>query len=66
MSDEIIKDVWRAKDALAKECNFDIETLAAEIRRREEASGRPAADLSEETSPRRRPADPQRGAPPRD
>jgi hypothetical protein len=46
MTDEIIQEVWRAKERLARTFNYDVETLAAEMRRRQETSGRKLVDLS--------------------
>jgi hypothetical protein len=40
MSDEIIQDLWQAKDRIAKECTYDISALAAELRKRQEQPGR--------------------------
>lgn len=45
MTDEIIQEVWRAKDELAKQFNYDIDALAAELRRRQENSGREVVNL---------------------
>jgi hypothetical protein len=46
MSDEVIRELWRVKDELAKEFNYDIGALAAEIRRRDKESGETIVDLS--------------------
>ena len=46
MTDEIIEDVWRAKEAVAKACHYDIDELVAEMRRREKTSPRRIVDLS--------------------
>ncbi len=40
MSDEIIKEVWKIKDRIAKRFQYDVVSLAAELRRRQERSGR--------------------------
>jgi len=50
LTDEIIQEVWRAKDLLAKTFNYDVEALAAEMRRRQEMSGRNVVDLSKESA----------------
>ena len=46
MPDEIVREVWRTKDRLAKEFNYDIR-LAEEPRRREKESGWKVVNLSE-------------------
>jgi hypothetical protein len=35
MSDEIIRDVWRAKDAIAAAHGHDVKRLAAHLRQRQ-------------------------------
>ena len=35
MADEIIEEVWRIKDEIAREHGYDIHRLAAYLRRRE-------------------------------
>ncbi|MHC4444299.1 MAG: hypothetical protein ACYTF1_25075 [Planctomycetota bacterium] len=52
MPDEIIQEVWRSKDRLAKEFEYNIDALAAELRRRQEQSGRKVVNLSKETPKR--------------
>jgi hypothetical protein len=46
MADEVIRELWRVKDAMAKRFNYDVDALAAELRRRQKESGRPVVDLS--------------------
>ena len=46
MTDEIIREVWRAKDRLAKVYNYDIDALAAELQRRQKESGREVVNLA--------------------
>ena len=53
MSDEIIRELWRIKDDLAKKFNYDIGALAAEIRRRDKESGEEVVDLSRRNPVRR-------------
>ncbi len=36
MADEIIEEVWRIKDEIAREHGYDVERLAAHLRRREQ------------------------------
>ena len=50
MSDEIIREVWRAKDEIAKRFNYDMDALAAELRRRQKESGREVVNLEEEAA----------------
>jgi hypothetical protein len=49
MTDEIIQEVWQAKSALAKRFNYDLDALAAEIRRREKESGRKVVNLAKQS-----------------
>jgi len=46
MTDEIIQEVWQAKDRLAKQFNYDIDALAAELQRRQKESGREVVNLA--------------------
>jgi len=50
MPDEIIREVWRAKDELAKQFNYDIEALAAELQKRQKESGRKVVNLEKESA----------------
>jgi len=50
MTDEIIREVWRAKDELAKQFNYDMEALAAELRKRQKESGRKVVNLEKESA----------------
>ncbi|MGD0654945.1 MAG: hypothetical protein ABSA16_11410 [Thermoguttaceae bacterium] len=50
MSDEIIQEVWRSKDQIAKEFNYDIAALAADLQRQQQQSGRKIVNLAEEAS----------------
>ena len=45
MADEIIQEVWRAKDRIAKRFHYDLDALAAELRRSQKRSGRKAVNL---------------------
>jgi hypothetical protein len=40
MTDEIIQEVWRAKDLIAKAFHYNVDELAAEMRSREKKSNR--------------------------
>ncbi len=55
MADGIIREVWRAKDRLAKEFSHDLAALAAELRRQQVRSGRKVVNLAKPTA--------QQGAP---
>lgn len=57
MTDEIIQEVWSVKDFFAKAFNYDVEALAAEMRRRQEKSDRKIVDLSKESAQQARAAD---------
>jgi len=46
MADEIIQEVWRSKDRLAKQFNYDLSALAAELRKRQQQSGRTVVNLT--------------------
>jgi hypothetical protein len=49
MTDEIIREVWRAKDELAKRFNYDIDALAAELQKRQRESGRKVVNLEKKS-----------------
>jgi hypothetical protein len=51
MTDEIIEEVWQAKDQLAKRFNYDLDALAAELRKRERESGRKVVNLAKQALP---------------
>lgn len=44
MADEIIEEVWRIKDEIAREHGHDVERLAAYLRRREQERALRKAD----------------------
>lgn len=46
MSDEIIEELWRIKDEIAREHGYDIESLAAYLQRKERTERRRVVDLS--------------------
>lgn len=46
MGDEIIKEVWQAKDRLAKQAGYKLDSLARELRKRQERPGKRIIDLS--------------------
>jgi len=45
MADEIIRELWQIKDAMAREHGYDVDALVAHLRRLEPGSGRVVADL---------------------
>ena len=45
MADEIIEELWRIKDDMAREHGYDIKRLAAYFQRREREGGRPVLGL---------------------
>jgi microcystin degradation protein MlrC len=55
MTDEIIRELWQAKDEIAKQFNYDVEALAAELRKRQRESGRQVVNLEEESAKRTTP-----------
>ena len=48
MTDEILQEVWRAKDRLAREFNYNLEALAAELRKRQQQTGRKVVNLAKD------------------
>ena len=46
MSDEIIQELWRIKDTIAKKFDYDINSLADELRKREATSKREILNLA--------------------
>jgi hypothetical protein len=53
MTDEIIQEVWQAKDRLAREFNYDMDALAADLRKRQKDSGRKVVNLADHGQPPR-------------
>ena len=45
MSDEIIEELWRIKDSIAREHGYDIEALVAYLQSKEKAEDRQIVDL---------------------
>ena len=46
MSDQIIEELWQIKDSIAREHDYDIESLVAHLQTRQQAAGRQVVDLS--------------------
>jgi hypothetical protein len=51
MTDEIVEELWQVKDNLAKEFNYNLDALAAELQRRQKESGREVVNLARAPSP---------------
>ena len=45
MADQVIEELWRIKDAMAREYGNDIARLAADLRARQGEQGHPVVDL---------------------
>ena len=48
--DLVLREVWRAKDALSAQYGHDLDKLFAETSRREKLSGHPLASLQTKTA----------------
>ena len=46
MADEIIRELWRIKDEIAREYDYDLDALVAHLRDESRKSGRSPVDLS--------------------
>ena len=46
MKDEIIKEVWKAKDQIARECGHDLNKLAALLRKKQQERGHETVNLT--------------------
>ena len=45
MSDEIIKELWEIKDGIAREHEYDVDRLVANLRARKRPAGQQVVDL---------------------
>jgi hypothetical protein len=45
MADEIIRELWQIKDAIAREFDYNVEALVAHLRSAESRSDRTVVDL---------------------
>jgi len=45
MADEIIRELWAAKDAIARECGHDLDALVARLQAGRRDGDRPVVDL---------------------
>jgi hypothetical protein len=48
MTDEILQEVWKAKDGISAECGYDVKRLVRELRLKEAASTAHVIDLHAE------------------
>lgn len=46
MKDEIIQQVWKAKDQLMRECEYDLAKLAILLRQRQQERGHEVVNLT--------------------
>ena len=46
MADEIIQELWDAKDAIAREHGYDVDSLFEHLRAKQQREGRRVVDLS--------------------
>lgn len=45
MSDEVIKEIWKIKDSIAREHGYDIDRIVAYLRTKQRPKGHPVVDL---------------------
>ncbi|MGE5295719.1 MAG: hypothetical protein ACM3VT_12900 [Solirubrobacterales bacterium] len=46
MKDEIIEEVWKAKDEIARECGYDLNKLAERLRKAQDQEKRRVVDFT--------------------
>jgi hypothetical protein len=51
MNDEIMKEIWKNKDEIARENSHDIDKLAKAMKKKEKNSGHKVIDLSKTRHP---------------
>ena len=54
MADEIVRELWRIKDEIAQEYDYDLDALVAHLRDESRKSGRSPVDLSSSRAPAER------------
>ena len=54
MSDEIIQEIWKIKDEIAKECGYNLEQLVSRLRQKEKMASSPTVDLSADNTVNRK------------
>ena len=52
MADEIIRELWRIKDGIAREHGYDIDRLFAYLRTKKRPAGQRVVDLTGEVADR--------------
>ena len=60
MRDEIIQEVWKAKDAVAARHNHDVRRLVEHLRSEEKSSGARVVDLHARRHSQEKPGKPQK------
>lgn len=48
MKNEILEELWKIKDQIGQECDYDIDKLANELRAKEKKEKAPIVDFSTE------------------
>lgn len=46
MKNPIIEELWKVKDAIARECNYNLNKLADHLRQRQKEGGREVVDFN--------------------
>ena len=54
VKDPIVEEVRRARDAHAKQFNYDLDAICEDLRKREKASGQPTVSLPPKRVPKKR------------
>ncbi|OHB64456.1 MAG: hypothetical protein A2Y76_05675 [Planctomycetes bacterium RBG_13_60_9] len=54
VKDPIVEEVRRARDAHAKQFNYDLDAICEDLRKREKASGRPTVSLPPKRIPKKK------------
>lgn len=54
MKDPIVEEVRRARDAHAKQFNYDLDAICEDLRKREKASGRSTVSLPPKRIPKKK------------
>ena len=48
MKNPILEELWKVKDEIARECEYDLNKLAERLRKKQQEEKRQAANFSEE------------------
>lgn len=54
MKDPIVEEVRRAREAHAKQFNYDLDAICEDLRKREKASGHPTVSLAPKRAVRKK------------